>query len=377
MNKPVIRSDRADGRYDTLAGVVHHRYRCLAPKLAYDPTWSKKRTEAWRGQVRRKLRELTGLKRPTKQPAPVMVDDQAREGYRLQRWELYPDDISVVPMLMMVPDAATARDPAGAVLCLPGSDHPMERLAGEPEPEGNGPNRFPVHNAMGLHFVRQGLIALIVENPGTGSMADGRGGDWMRESLELLWLGESYEGVSLAHKVAAFRWLKKHRLVDGKRIAACGHSLGGKVALLLGLIEPGLAAVVWNSLAYDHRLMSVHTNLERIAPWQYVPGLLEWFDYLDLMAALAPTPLMLSEGGRSDQLRKVRKAYELAGAKTKLKIAYSPSRRKAAGRRLDRRTIPEGITRAEYVGYLSGAAEGEHRFQFDTVVPWLVKVLRK
>jgi len=376
MTKPIIRSDRPDGRFDTLVGVVHDRYRNLVPKLAYNPAWSQEETDAWRLRVRRKLRELTRLKRPPKQPVPVMTDDQLRDGYRLQRWELYPDENSVVPMLMMVPDGATASNPAGAVLCLPGSEHPMERLAGEPEPEGNGPNRFPVHNAMGLHFVRQGLIALIVENPGTGRMTDDRGGDWMRQSLELLWIGRSYEGVSLAHKVAAFRWLRKHPLVDAKRVAACGHSLGGKVAMLLGVVEPRLAATVWNSVAYDHRLMAVHTNLERIAPWQYVPGFLEWFDYLDLMASLAPMPLMLSEGGRSDQLRKVRQAYAAVGAGRNLKIAYTPSLSKASDRVLGRKAMPEGISREELCRYLS-AGVYEHRFQLETVVPWLVKVLRK
>ncbi len=375
MNKKTLRSNRPDGRFQTLGGVVHHRLKNLKPKLAFDPSWSNVEMAAWQSKVRRRLRQILVLTRPLKQPEPKLIHTQQRNGYQLQRWELYPDPESVVPMFMLIPNSATKKQPVGAIICLPGTDHPLERLAGEPEPLGSPPDPFSEHNSMGLHFVKQGLVALCIENPGTGSMGEPLIKDGMRQSLELAWMGQSYEGISVAHKLAAYRWLRKHPLVDAPQIAVCGHSLGGKAALLLGVLEPRLRAVVWNSVAYDHRLSFVHTNLTRIAPWQYVPGFIQWFDYLDLMAALAPMPLMLSEGGRTEELRKVRKAYTIAGAKGCLKVDYTPGLRTTSDRIYDRKPIPEGLTRAEYCLYINAGVD-EHRFQADTVVPWIVKTLK-
>ena len=51
---------------------------------------------------------------------PVILDEERRDGYLLQRWEIYPDPDSIVPMLMLVPDTAIRKSPAPGVLCLPG-----------------------------------------------------------------------------------------------------------------------------------------------------------------------------------------------------------------------------------------------------------------
>ena len=308
------------------------------------------------------------------QPKPKMISDEPRKGYRLQRWELYPEPDSVVPMMLLVPDTASPKRPAPAVLCLPGSDHPNEVLAGEPLATGVQPPGFLEHNAMAKHLVRKGMVCLCIENPATAALFDPRASDWRRHCLELIWMGRSYEGLSLFHKLVALKWLEHLPFVDRKRIAACGHSLGAKPALLLGVLTPSLCAVVWNSGAYDWRIRHVVTNLTPVAPWQYIPDFIRWFDYLDLKAALAPTPLLISEGGCSKELRKVRQAYALAGAPGNLKVSYMPGFRKPSRRTLDRRPMPEGLSGEAY-GRYHNATNAEHRFQYDVAVPWLSSVL--
>ena len=64
------------------------------------------------------------------------------------------------------------RDAAGRVGVAAEQRDLVERLAGEPEPPGSPPNVFPEHNAMGLHMVRAGFVALCIENPGTGHMSE-------------------------------------------------------------------------------------------------------------------------------------------------------------------------------------------------------------
>lgn len=370
-----IRSGRADGRFATTAGWLHHRFRMLRPQLEFDPSMSARDFEAWKARVRRRLRQVLGIRPIPRQPAPRLVVDDARDGYRLQRWELYPEPDCVLPVVMLVPDGVSARCPAGAVMCLPGSDHPNELLAGEPPPAGVT-WKFPEHNAMALHFVRKGLVSLCVENPGTGSLFDPRAPDWRRQCAEMIWMGSSYEGLSVVQKLAALRWLKTLPMVDRRRIGVCGHSLGAKPALLVGLLDPEVRAVVWNSGAYDWRLRHVATNMTPVAPWQYIPGFIRWFDYLDLKAALAPTPLLVSEGGRTDELRKVKRAYALAGAAGRFRVSYGPSCRSAAQRKLDRVPVPEALTGDEFCAYHNGS-NAEHRFQADVVVPWMCRILRR
>ncbi len=54
------------------------------------------------------------------------------------------------------------------------------------------------------------------------------------------------------------------------------------------------------------RLVACSLNIPR-GVYVYVPGMLEWFDFFDLNAALAPRPYILTEGGRTrDLLNQVR-----------------------------------------------------------------------
>jgi len=36
----------------------------------------------------------------------------------------------------------------------------------------------------------------------------------MRQSWELVWMGLNDEGLSVVHKLAAYRWLRRHPAVD-------------------------------------------------------------------------------------------------------------------------------------------------------------------
>ena len=79
-------------------------------------------------------------------PPPVRLWREERDGYRLEKWEFYPDDYAAVPFLVLIPEGASAAHPVPGVLCLPGSNHSKESLAGEPlPPHPEWPqNRFPL-----------------------------------------------------------------------------------------------------------------------------------------------------------------------------------------------------------------------------------------
>ena len=104
-------SDREDGRFVTTMGFTNFLMRHGEGKLAYDPSAEESTRSAWRGQVRAKLQELMAFPHvgsARQQPAPVRLAMEARKGYRLERWQAFPEPGSVVPFLVLIPDAATA-----------------------------------------------------------------------------------------------------------------------------------------------------------------------------------------------------------------------------------------------------------------------------
>ncbi len=343
------------------------------PELAYPPGLRPEAFTTWQARVRRRLKSLLTFPRVPCQPPPRLLREAPRDGYTLQSWELYPEPGSAVPFLMLVPDGVCAARPAPAVLCCPGTDHPKEGLCGEPVPDPSKPVFQDARQAMALQIVRAGMIAVAFDNPGTATLCDPKYPDWKRQAGHLIWLGRSYEGLSVFQKRAAFRWLRTRPEVDSARIAACGHSLGAKPALLLGVLEPRLAAVVWNDHAASWRERELATNLAGVAPWHYIPGLLRWFDYPDLMAALAPRPLLITEGGRLDHHARLRKAYSTLGAADRLKITFMPNF--ADPKTRTRAALPEGLDAKSYARYAN--CDGDHYFKPDIVVPWLRSVLFK
>ena len=366
LSKP----DRPDGRFATTPGFVHHLL-SQRPKLAFDPDATLAQFRAWKRKVKRKLRELLAFPEVPPQPEPKLIAESPRDGYRLQQWELYPEPRCVVPFLMLIPDSASAASPAPAVLCIPGSQQPKEALCGEPW-DSPWQNRFGEHNFIAKHFVRAGFVAVAFDNPGTANLSDPRNRSHARNAEHLIWIGRTYEGLSTFQKAVALGWLKGLDFVDGRRIAACGHSLGAKPALLLGVLESSIRAVIWNDFASDWRVRDLVTNLSPIALWHYVPSFATWFDYMDLMAALAPTPLLITEGGRLDDQARIRKAYALNDAVRNLKVTFMPNFQDPAKR--NRRKIPEGVRNEDFGTYAN--YDGDHYFKDDVAVPWLCTMLR-
>ena len=155
-------SGRADGRFVETSGFVHAQLHALRPKLEYRPGLSRAEFTAWQGKVRAKVLELMCFPEVPPQPEPKRISSQARPGFRLERWEAYPEPYCVVPFLLLVPDGVSAQSPAPAAMCFPGSFGSKESLAGEPE---LGSTTTPtdakwLDNRMAYHYARSGKVAL-------------------------------------------------------------------------------------------------------------------------------------------------------------------------------------------------------------------------
>jgi hypothetical protein len=165
-------------------------------------------------------------------------------------------------------------------------------------------------------------------------------------------MGRSYEAVSVFQKACLLQWLVKQPYVDARRVATSGHSLGGKPADILGVLYPEMIrAVVHNDFVCHWQERSVAMNLNDPGSHQVVPGIFQWFDYTDLEACLSPRPLLFTEGGRPNQIAKIRRAYELLGAADAMQVFHYDKYKDPKSRTLDDVALPVGITGEQYFRY--------------------------
>jgi hypothetical protein len=336
----------------------------LRPKLAFGPNITREAFPAWQKAVREKLLDLMCFPEVERQPPPKRIWSQPREGYRLERWEAYPEPYSVVPFLLLVPDGVSPQSPAPAVMCFPGSNSSKELLAGEPELPGSPPpdkSKWP-DNRMAWHYVRRGLVAAAFDSVGTNELSS-RLTSRDAMGMNAIWAGRCYEAISVFQKAVVLQWLAEQPFVDPKRLATSGHSLGAKPADILGVLYPERVRAV------------VHNDF--VCHWQEraVPGMFRWFDYTDLEAALAPCPLLFTEGGRPNQVAKIRQAYTLLGAEAAVKLFHYEKYEDPASRKLDNADLPVGVTMEQYFAYAYVDA-ARHRFRPHHAVPWLAGVFK-
>lgn len=368
-------SSRPDGKWVATAAQFQSRLKSRTPELAFDPHQSPDQFPSWKAQVRRKLEELLAF---PEIPIPREVHRtqvESRDGYTLEKWELTWGEQAIIPFLLLVPDGITPSRPGPAVLCFPGSGRTKENLAGEPELDDRPVNRDWKWegNCMALHFVKAGFIALSVDNPAFGESAS-RHLDRNDLSLSLIWEGWSYEGLATFQAALLLHGLAEDPRVQ-RSIAASGHSLGAKYADFLGLLYPDrICAVIHNDFIGNWRERMIALNGAPRPPYQIIPGFFRWFDYTDLLAALAPVPVLFSEGGRSAYLEKITSAYQSQEAEDSIAVYHYDQYDTPEKRSLDQTPIPEGITMEEYFPYVN-VDPAYHVFRPHRAIPWLKKIL--
>ncbi len=369
-------SERGDGRSSQTVGQLQSQLKHLRPKLAFDSSMTADDFTTWRDSVRKKLLELMCFPENIPvQPEPKQLWAKQRHGYVLQKWEAYPEPYSVVPFLALVPDGVSSNSPSPAVMCFPGSTHSKESLAGEPELDTGKPAKWKhwESNRQALHYARKGIVSIAIDNPATGELASPlqpRG----RMSECMLWMGRNYLGLSVFQKACILKWLSQWSLIDSKRIATSGHSLGSNPADVLGVLYPELvSAVIHNDFVCNWQERAISQNFLPPGDHHTVPGLFQWFDHTDIEAALAPCPLLFTEGGRTNQIDKIRQAYKLVDAENQIEVHYYAKYATPDQRPLDGKELPVGITSDEYLEY-ANVDVGMHRFRPTRAVPWLAKV---
>lgn len=104
-----------------------------------------------------------------------------------------------------------------------------------------------------------------------------------------------------------------------------------------------------------------------------IPGFLCSFDFPDLVAALAPRPLICTEGGLDRDFALVSKAYEIVGKKGAFKCYHYPKFTDPSARS-QISDLPDGLEPDTYFSMVN-VEPGMHYFKEELVIPWIRELL--
>ena len=249
-----------------------------------------------------------------------------------------------VPAYLLVPTGFTGKRPAA--LCL----HQTVAI-GKGQPVGLDKD---VNKHYALELVKRGYVCLAPNYPSFGDYKyDFKKSPHPSGTMKAIW--NNVRGVDLLQSLPE---------VDGDRIAAIGHSLGGHNALFTAAFDDRIKAVVtccgfcsfakyyggnltgWTSDRYMPRIATVYDKDPKKVP----------FDFTDVVIAIAPRAVMavapVKDGnfdveGVKDVIRVAKPVYESLKAADELQARYPdaghdfpPEERKAAYEFLDKRLKP-------------------------------------
>lgn len=365
------------------------------PRLTADTTLNAKKLVRWRKEMSRAMAKL--MNHPTKEFAPpVKIGEAQREGYRIERWQSYPLPESAVNFYVLIPDGVNAASPArGAALCIPGFGQTKELLAGEPlgvydlsnqsVSDQDAKSKPIPKNAMAKHFVEQGLVAVAVDNPSFGELSDNGTADYLNTSRILLEENWSYLGLTSWQDRVILNWLKQQPYINKERVIVSGFSLGTEPLMVLGLLDNDIYAFVYNDFLCRTRerilvmdkpdargSRSFPNSIEHL-----IPGFLMEFDFPDIVAALAPRPVICTEGGLDRDFRIIQKVYRNAGAPHAFEYHHYAKYADPASRvMLNADTLPDNLDRDTFFR-LANVDPPNHYFKTEHVLPWLDRLLSK
>ncbi|ADV44728.1 alpha/beta hydrolase family protein [Bacteroides helcogenes] len=375
----VVTTDRSDGRFISTYGIVHQMLKDMKPKYAFNPAFTQNDFLGWQKDVSLAMAEIMCHPQSEKPCTFICVGHEQKDGYKEEKWEFYPLPSCVSTFYVLIPD--NVRQSSPAVLCIPGSGMTKEHLIGRISSQN-------MRAAMALNVAKQGYIAVAVDNAAAGEAADLEhlsqvGYDYDTPSRILLELGWSYLGYTSYLDKQVLDWMKRQSMIRKDRIVVSGFSLGTEPLMVLGALDPDIYGFVYNDFLCQTQERAIvmtapDENGRRPFPnsiRHLIPNFWRYFNFPDIVASLAPRPLILTEGGLDRDLDLVRRAYEISEHPENVEIHhYAKFQMEEARNKMDK--LPEGMDRNSY--YISVNVDGvNHYFKNEYVLPWLERLFNK
>ncbi|MFA5865878.1 MAG: alpha/beta hydrolase family protein [Phycisphaerae bacterium] len=286
---------------------------------------------SWKKRTSGTLHRMLGLTNRSRSVQFRPIDVRRQGTLLVSRILVIPSDESVWEAVIMEPASRDKKRPAWLCLhgCIPGGMAAVTGLVNG-SPEGKrSQKQYACDYA--LQLANQGYVTMSFHFPGFGSRGSGAelgalpSNDWI---LSAMMLGKNYLGWCVSDAQTALSVLKNWPTVKADKIGAVGFSMGGTVSALLAATDPRVKAV-----AISGRFPSWQERIVRGEPVSQgaiacIPGFLTQLDIPDLLAAIAPTPLFISQEVRKDPLQsrqylaKVCRVYRTLNAARQLKIYY-------------------------------------------------------
>lgn len=268
-------------------------------------SWSKKKTAnamAWQTKARAKLAALTGYKRYPNLPKLVHKEGTALDPkYDRRRYYLRVRDNSHVPVTILRPQSLADRLPI--MICLQGTNSGAHLSWGEARMPAD-----PLKIAAGGDYARQavahGYAAICIEQTAFGQRREQR---LHRKSTDpcidaanhALLLGRTLLGERVTDLSAVVDWLiaeAKTLGLDAKQPTVMGSSSGGSTAVFAAALDPRLAAVmVCGCVGFIRETIAKRGDA---SGQNTIPGILNWLEYDDVLALIAPRPLLVIAGDK-------------------------------------------------------------------------------
>jgi len=289
---------------------------------------SREELRTWRRALRRKLRELTGLRTMRRAPlAPRVTEVVEVDGLLRERVEIDTEPDVVMPLYVM--RRVDCEPPLPAVLCPHGHGSGGKlSVAGRRDIPEVAEAIKHYNYDYGVQFARAGFITFCPDARGFGERREpdvplmGSSCQWINQMAYPL--GQTVTGMWTWDLMRLVDYVRSRPDCAPGAVGCAGLSGGGLQTLWLAALDERVRCAVVSGYFYGYKESLLELN--RNCSCNYVPHLYEWADMGDIGALIAPRPLMIETGtrdplnGRSgvrnvkSQVATTRRAYRLLGA---------------------------------------------------------------
>jgi len=279
----------------------------------------------WRKALKEELIELLGGFPERKCPLnPEVLEVVEFDDYVMEKVIYDTEPNFSVPAYVLIPK--NKRGKLKAVFCLHGHGRGKVDVVGLAKDEIERQRYIlPLNYDYGLQLVKRGFFVLAPDGRCFGELSkDGVTCDWGFKSSLLL--GKTLVGLRVWDAIRSIDYLQSRPEVDPGKIACLGLSWGGTWTAYTSALDERVKVAVISGYFSTFRDMLIERSC---CPCQYIPRILKYADFPDIVALIAPRPLLI-EYGRRDPLytysfvvkayEKLKRVYKLLGVEDRLDI---------------------------------------------------------
>jgi len=319
-------------------------YERTTPSLGFTAT-NKDDFGVWKESLKAKVRELLG---EFPEPAPLnpqLLSTEEADSFIREKWLIQSESDCFVPLYLLLPKGKKGQKPT--ILCAHGhGPYGKDSVAGVHFDESDRKANIARGNYdYAEQMVKAGFVTVAPDWRSFGERTAYSSPYPDRDIcnvhfIQHLMLGRTLLGANIFDGMRVIDFLLTRKEVDTNRIGCMGLSFGGTMTTYLALLDDriGAADIICYATTTEHYAIS----RPNFCGSQLVPFLYKYADVPDVIAAIAPKPLLV-ESGASDTCfwihsslkahNTIRKAYEVSGHPENLWIEVFPGEHRFSGRK--------------------------------------------